>query len=86
MGVPIDDDDLKRLTGDFLDGSDSLGAVFSLNAQARQHLADGVGGSLIGSEQEATKGHALVIQLSVLWLFVLNSLFRLFLFKTRGRR
>jgi hypothetical protein len=73
LGVPIDDDDLKRLIGDFLDCGDSLGAVFSLNAQARQHLADGVGGSLIGSEQEATKGHALVIQLSVLWLFVLNS-------------
>ena len=56
--VPINDDDLKILVSDFLDGGHGLGAVFSLDLETGQHLKNRRGGSLIRGKQKAAKGHA----------------------------
>ena len=57
--VPVNNDDLKSLMGDFVDGGDCVRAVLSLYTETGQHLKNGRSRSLVRGKQKAAKGHAL---------------------------
>jgi hypothetical protein len=56
--IPIDDDELKRLTGNSLDCGDSVGTGFCLDAETGQNLAKVRSRPLVGGKQKAAKIHA----------------------------
>src|SRR5512140_2981887 len=56
--VPIDDDDLEVLIGDFFGGDDRVGTGLSFDTEIGQNLANERGCPLVRGEHKAAKSHA----------------------------